>query len=173
MPETTKNRIIFLLAAVILAGVPAVDAICDDCKIKGCPTGQRCMGDSCCTALSVEEYCHSIGFLYDITDPEACNILGEKCENLSDATDIEEATKLLCRQCQGDCELKKFLKDVETAVYGIAAGLAILMLIVNGVYILTSQDPEVRDNAKKSIVYIIIALILIIIAVEFVKYVLG
>lgn len=173
MPETTKNRIIFLLVVVILSGIHRVDAICDDCKIKGCPPDQSCMGDSCCTALSVEEYCNSIGFSYNITDPESCGILGKKCENLSYVTEIEKATKQLCWQCQGDCELKRTRQDIENVVYGIAAGLAILMLAVNAAYLLTSQDPEVRDNAKKSMVYIIIALIIIVVAVEFVEYILD
>ncbi len=161
------------------------------CKTMGCKFGYRCMADGECVhfSVSVQEYCNTAykehGLFYDLSDPRACeNVgkvcteIGKKCDRILNETTIESkikeeciALKQMCLQCQGDCELRKNVGDIEGIIYGIAAGIAILMLTINGIRLLTSEDSISRDNAKKSMVYVILSLLIIVIAVKFIGYV--
>lgn len=162
-----------------------------ECKIRGCEFGYRCMADGGCIHFltSTQSYCNTAykehGLFYDLSDPEACERVGEVCreidrryDSLSNETEIEAriknkclALKNMCLQCQGDCKLRKTMGDIERIIYGIAAGLAILMLTINGIRLLTSEDSVTRGNAKKAIAYVILSLLTVVIAVKFIEYV--
>ncbi|MEA3254200.1 MAG: pilin, partial [Candidatus Altiarchaeota archaeon] len=160
-------------------------------KSKGCELGYKCMADGECIHFSVpvQEYCNTAyrehGLFYNPSDPGACEKVGkvcskidDRCDALSNKTPIEGkikdkciTLKHMCLQCQGDCKLRKNVGNIEGIIYGIAAGIAILMLTINGIRLLTSDDSTTRDNAKKSIIYVILSLLIIVIAVKFIEYV--
>ncbi len=54
-------------------------------------------------------------------------------------------------------------------VYGIAAGIAALMIILHGFKWLISEEPAERKEAKERIIYVLYGLIIIIIAVALVN----
>jgi len=63
----------------------------------------------------------------------------------------EECTvlKQMCLQCQGDCELRRSVAGIENIIYGTAAGLAVLLLAINGVRLMSAEDSLTRSNAKR------------------------
>ena len=65
------------------------------------------------------------------------------------------------------------MKDIENIIFGIAAGLAILMIGLSGVRLMSSRDPEERENAKKGIIYVVLALIVIVVTTKLVEYLVG
>ncbi len=52
----------------------------------------------------------------------------------------------------------------------LAAGVAALMIIMQGIKWMTSEDPAGRKSAKDTITHVFVALIIIVIAVQFVNY---
>ncbi len=155
-----KKKVIFLLGIIFL--IPLVLGY--DCKIEGCPSDFRCMANGECTPLLVEEYCEDHGkpsYLYDDF------LLARNCTQLMNLKE-----ERLCLQCQADYGLKKSVSDIENIIFGIAAGLAILMISLNGIKLMGSQDAGERENAKKGIIYIIFALIVIVTITKLVEYLL-
>lgn len=153
----------FVIILILILPIWVVDA--DDCRIIGCPPDYRCIANGECTTLSVREYCETHGIpLYIYND----SLLTRNCTK---ELILEE--QKLCQQCQGDYELRKTVWDVENIIYSTAGGIAALMLIINGIFLMISEDIQTRDNAKKAILYVIIGLIIIIIAVKFVEYLIG
>ncbi|MBN2251268.1 MAG: PKD domain-containing protein [Candidatus Altiarchaeota archaeon] len=130
-----------------------------DCRLEGCPKDYRCIANGECTTLSVEDYCAGHNYVY------AEELLSMEC---SDPL-FPASENSLCRECRSDYELKKTTDDIKGMVYGIAAGLAALMLVINGVRLLTSEDAVGRENAKKSMVYITLGLLAIISAINFIE----
>jgi hypothetical protein len=162
-----------------------------NCKTKGCAFSYICMADGECAHFSVstQAYCTNVytahGFSYDLGDAascekvsEICKKTDEKCKELSSSASSSvqrknECTSLkqMCLQCQGDCELRRSYTSIENIIYGTAAGLAVLMLVINAVRLMTAEDSLTRSNAKKSIAYVALSLLLILIAVKFIEYV--
>lgn len=54
--------------------------------------------------------------------------------------------------------------DITFLLYGIAAGFAALLIAVHGIRWKTATSPSAREDAKKSIIMVIVALMMIIIA---------
>ncbi len=54
--------------------------------------------------------------------------------------------------------------DMISLLYGIAAGFAVLLIVVHGVKWKTATNPAAREEAKKGIIMVILALLIIIIA---------
>jgi len=129
-----------------------------DCRIDGCPSGYRCMANGECTSLSIQGYCKEHGYEYND------ELLKRECKTPV----MPPREQDLCEECKSDYELKKSSGDIKNIIYGISAGIAILMLVISGVKLLTSIDPLSRENAKRSIMYVIMALIVIIVATNFV-----
>ncbi|MEA3254714.1 MAG: PKD domain-containing protein [Candidatus Altiarchaeota archaeon] len=127
-----------------------------DCRFDQCPSGYRCMANGECSSLSVEEYCRDRNYAY-IPD-----LLSRDCDDPI----LPPLEQGLCKECQSDYELNKTTGDIQTIIYGIAAGIAILMLTISGMSLLTSDDAVTRGNAKKSIGYIILGVVVIVSAVN-------
>ena len=53
---------------------------------------------------------------------------------------------------------------VNTVLYGIAAGIAALMVTIHAIKWKTAENPAEREEAKKGIISVILALMLIMIA---------
>jgi hypothetical protein len=151
-----------LLVAVLFFLVTAVAGY--DCKIEGCPGDFRCMANGECNPLMVKEYCEGHGkppYIYE-------NSLLER--NCSDILNLKE--EKLCMQCKSDYGLRKNVEDIENIIFGVAAGLAILMMSRGGIKLVTSQGYRERENAKRRIIYVILALIVIVTTTKFVEYLL-
>ena len=156
------NKKLFLTIGIIFL-MPF--ALGYDCKIDGCPGNFNCMANGECTPLTVKEYCEDHGKPFYIYNDLLL------VRNCSEILNLKE--EKLCLQCQADYELRKNVGDIENIVFGIAAGLAILMISLSGIKLMTSRDPEERENAKKGIIYVILALIIIVIATKLVEYLLA
>ncbi|MFZ2456360.1 MAG: hypothetical protein WAX07_07780 [Candidatus Altiarchaeia archaeon] len=162
-----------------------------NCKTKGCSFSYKCMADGECVHFSVstQAYCANVytghGFAYDPGDSASCEKVGdickktdEKCIELSNSASTSaqrknECTSLkqMCLECQGDCELRRSVSSIENIIYGTAAGLAVLLLAINGIRLMSAEDSLSRSNAKKGIAYVILSLLVILIAVKFIEYV--
>lgn len=75
---------------------------------------------------------------------------------------------------QAASEIKTTVDAVICAILrvfqGLAAGVAALMIIMQGIKWMTSEDPGGRKAAKDTITHVFVAMIIIIIAVQFVNY---
>jgi len=160
------------------------------CISGGCKFSYRCMADGECVhyTVSVQEYCSTAyrrhGLNYDPKNAASCDAVGavckeidKKCGNIIEETlagtkrrDECISLQRMCLQCYGDCQLQKNIGTVEQVVYGIAAGIAILLTIINGITLATSEDEAARGNAKRSIAYVVLSLAVIVTAVKVVEY---
>lgn len=131
----------------------------EDCRYTGCPGGYTCIPNGECTSLSVKDYCTRHNYLYN------GELLTKKCDDPI-YPPLEQA---LCRECQSDYELGKTTDDIRGMIYGAAAGLAVLLLAINGMKLLTAEDAAARSGAKKGVVYIIIGLAVIVSALSFIE----
>ncbi len=59
--------------------------------------------------------------------------------------------------------------DINYILYGIAAGIAILLIAIHGIKYKTTDNPDVRENAKRGIINVVIGLAIIIIAAALVS----
>jgi hypothetical protein len=143
---TNLRKGVFLLALLLLLSLVGGY----NCKTEGCSPGERCMADGECSPLTVKEHCEGHGFHYDDA------LLKINCQQ---KTPSEK--KLLCQQCQGDYGYNKNIADIKGIIYSVAAGIAILLLVVNGYQLLISPDVGARENAKRAILFVILGLILL------------
>lgn len=66
------------------------------------------------------------------------------------------------------------LSNILTTVFMIAAGVAVLMVIIGGLsYVLSTGDPQKAAKAKNTILYAIIGLVVAIMATTIVGFVFG
>ena len=72
--------------------------------------------------------------------------------------------------CEGTCEANKEFCTIILILESIAAGMAVLMLVINGLKWMTADDYQSRDDAKKGIYYVFIGLALVIISSALVNY---
>ena len=56
------------------------------------------------------------------------------------------------------------VKGVTDIIYTIAGIIAALMIVIHGIRMLTADNPSDRTAAKNSIIYVILALVVIILA---------
>lgn len=64
------------------------------------------------------------------------------------------------------------INDVNTMLYGIAAGVAILLIAIHGIKWKMASSPEGREDAKRGILNVILGLAIIIIAAALVSLIL-
>lgn len=62
--------------------------------------------------------------------------------------------------------------DINTILYGIAAGIAILLITIHGIKWKLAESPEAREEAKRGILNVILGLAIIIIAANLVDLIL-
>lgn len=62
--------------------------------------------------------------------------------------------------------------DINTILYGITAGIAILMIVLYGIKWKIADNPEAREEAKRGILNVILGLAIIIIAANLVALIL-
>jgi hypothetical protein len=66
--------------------------------------------------------------------------------------------------CKSSCTYMGQVQGATELVYMVAGVIAALMIVIHGIRMLTTDDPHERNAAKKSIIYVILALIVIIMA---------
>ncbi len=154
------KKILIFLGIIFLMN----SSIAYDCKLEGCPLDYRCMSNGECTPLLVKQYCEDHGkpfYVYNVA------LIARNCNDI-----LDENEQRLCTQCKGDYELRKNASDIENIIYGITAGLAILMLGWYGIGLITARNPDERDNAKRAVLYVVFAVVVIAVATKFVEYLL-
>ena len=62
--------------------------------------------------------------------------------------------------------------DINNILYGIAAGIAILLIAIHGIRWKTAGSPEGREDAKRGILNVIFGLAIIIVAAALVAWLL-
>jgi len=91
-----------------------------------------------------------------------------------DLVDIKADVLASCKKaCESKCGLNETIHSIVSIIYYIAGIIAAIMLVINGYKFITSTTPEDRDDAKKGVVYIILALIIITIAGSLVDLLMG
>ena len=70
--------------------------------------------------------------------------------------------------CSSTCSYNGVVNDIVTVIYEVAGVVGALMIVFYCIKMLTAQDPGERTSAKRSIIYVIIALIIIILAANLV-----
>jgi choline-glycine betaine transporter len=53
------------------------------------------------------------------------------------------------------------VSDLKSEVAGLASSLGLLMIIIQGLHWIISDQPETRDECKKGIIYVLLALIMV------------
>ena len=105
-----------------------------------CPTasGQKC--SDCC-----DTYCNDGEKGYGGTYSEECKV-----------------------SCKSACDFRKLVNGIRDIIYAAAGIVGALMLIIHGIRLAVSRDPQGRDDAKSSMWHVIIALIIIALAASLV-----
>jgi hypothetical protein len=80
------------------------------------------------------------------------------CAGLGDVRDKCELS------CSSTCSYRGLVNSIVNIIYLVAGILGALMIVINGLRMVTSQDPNDRSAAKNGIIFVIIALIIIILA---------
>jgi hypothetical protein len=62
--------------------------------------------------------------------------------------------------------------DINTILYGIVAGIAILLITLHGIRWKIAESPEAREEAKRGILNVIFGLVIVIIATALVHLIL-
>ena len=75
--------------------------------------------------------------------------------------------------CESICGLNETIYGITEIIYYIAGIIAAIMFVIYGYKLITSTTPEERDDAKRGIIYVILALILIAIAGSLVNLLIG
>lgn len=70
-------------------------------------------------------------------------------------------------------EIESTINKVTNLVSAIGGAIAVLAATVVGVMMFQAKDPSERDQLKERLKYIIIGLVIIVIAPQIVKYILG
>jgi hypothetical protein len=96
-------------------------------------------------------------------DAECTTCCQPFCASLGDAVDKCGLS------CSSTCAYRGLVDSIVQIIYYAAGVLGALMIIINGIRIVTSQDPNERTAAKNGIIYVIIALIIIILAATLVN----
>lgn len=70
-------------------------------------------------------------------------------------------------------EIESTINKVTNLVSAIGGAIAVLAATVVGVMMFQAKDPSERDQLKERLKYIIIGLVIIVVAPQIVKYILG
>jgi len=90
---------------------------------------------------------------------------GEDCDTCCDTycsgVTPSEAKTPCTDNCKEVCGVKSNLVEIASVLSYLAVAIVAVLFAVCGIKLLTSDDPETREAAKKCILYLIIALVLI------------
>ena len=74
----------------------------------------------------------------------------------------------------GAAQTESFIKNIVKTLVGIAGGIAVIFIVIGGFkYITSSGHPEKLDNAKKTLLYSGIGLVIVLAAYSIVDFVAG
>lgn len=72
--------------------------------------------------------------------------------------------------CEGTCDVNREFCVIILILESVAAGMAVLMLMVNGLKFITADDASGRTDAKRGVFYVFIGLALVLVAFALVNY---
>ncbi|MBN2013747.1 MAG: hypothetical protein JW778_01065 [Candidatus Altiarchaeota archaeon] len=101
-----------------------------------------------------------------VGDCESCCSAGTCSKYTSGSDEFDACVK----SCAGNCAANKEFCEIILILESIAAGLAVLSLMVNGLKWMTADDFQGRDDAKKGVYYVLVGLALVIISFALVNY---
>ena len=83
----------------------------------------------------------------------------------TDCSAIDTSVRDKCElSCSSTCSYRGLVNGVIGIIYIAAGILGALMIVIHGIKMVTAQDPNDRNAAKNSIIYVIIALVIIVLA---------
>ncbi len=85
------------------------------------------------------------------------------CQIWCNKVDEIESREGCLESCGKTCGFKKIIYDVISLFYLAAGIIAAIMLTLNGIRLFSSENPERREEAKRAIWYILLALALVMI----------
>jgi len=95
--------------------------------------------------------------------PKTTNIGSPCCQNWCSGFSADDPPAYLnCIQsCEARCRLNELTQQIISVVQYLAVVIVAILLAVNGIRFITSTSPDDRDQAKHSIRYVLIALIIL------------
>jgi hypothetical protein len=97
-----------------------------------------------------------------------CNVNDGFCAN--SATGYGGTFKEPCNSsCKSTCSYMEIVKGITDLVYMVAGVIGALMIVIHGIRMVTAQDPNDRTAAKNSIIYVILAIAIIVLAATLVR----
>ena len=186
--KSTSLRIIFAIIIMNLFIIPVAEAkyqnfVCEDSPLD-CP-----MDFSCMDGRTPIVWC-------DPKDCEGCMIrCAKECGDLTDCSfpggseeDIQSNCMTCCHDnvcskydensdeldacrlsCNSKCKFYSEFCNIITLLQILSPGIGIILLSINGIRWITSDDEESRDSAKKGVIYVIIGLLIIMISLAVVN----
>lgn len=96
---------------------------------------------------------------------------GEFCQNVKNKSN--PAYSSICGSAKGETDAENVVKDVLTVVFTWTGIIAVIVIIIGGVFYMTSQgDPGKVSRAKNAILYALIGLIVSLLSFAIVNFVL-
>ena len=87
---------------------------------------------------------------------------------------IEQQEKDACmRSCEGTCEANTKFCDVITMLRQMAIIIAAIMIAINGIRWIFSEDMEARKDARRGLIYVVAGLTAIVLAAALVEFLLN
>ena len=92
---------------------------------------------------------------------------------LADASDIiKKSADLACKTDCNTSPLGSIIQSVTTTLLGVIAAIAVLMIIIGGLrYVISGGDPKKTADAKNTVLYAIIGLVVALLAFAIIKFV--
>ncbi len=131
-----------------------------------------------CSCKCGEERISAKGFAdsAEIAKERCQDMCGRSCGARTDCSDecesccsgwcatITDGNDGCLEACKKACELRELVYSIRDLIYIAAAIVAAIMFIIHGLKLITSADPEDREDAKRSLFFVIFALIIIAIS---------
>lgn len=94
---------------------------------------------------------------------------------LADASSvIKQSADLACKSDCNTRDLPLIIQSVTTTLLGVIGALSVLMIIVGGLrYVISGGDPKKTADAKNTIVYAVIGVVVAIMAYAIVKFIVA
>jgi len=160
--------ILLLLSILCLTASADIEIVGCSCECPRAPTDEFAgfTSKTIYTSGTNETNCQAAcGGICGGTSQCGLNPLGGDCDSCCNTycsgVTPPEAKTTCVDNCREVCGLKSFMIEIASVLSYIAIVVAAVLFAVCGIRLLTADDPETRNSAKKCILYIIVGLIVI------------
>ncbi len=174
MKKIRVSRKVVLFAFLILVLLPGANAVYQSYVCAG--------GDSCFDGQTPGVMCDPDGGNCPYICAAKCASLtscSSSCMTCCDASSCSMYAAGSTRynacmdSCQGTCDANEQFCDVINILTGIGAGVAVFMLVLNGLKWMLAEDVSGRQDAKRGMLYIFVGLLIFVVAIQLVNFLMG